>query len=186
MLKPMHFLFMIAIIIALLCLSSCGYDFLRVLINKTEMKSGNSRTYGRAEFSREEIMDVYHSCKDEMNYIVAYLEKLDAVAFYVEIRDNLKHVYFGIFSDGDYQWKIYTDHGYERDVEFERCLKVVLVDKELGNILYSARNEIFFGPNLPIVYSEHDYLKENGVDSSNSGLTGLIEGNWYYYVHISI
>ena len=51
--------------------------------------------------------------------------------------------------------------GYEKDEEFERCLKRVLVEEELGYLLYFRRDVSHFGPNMPIMYSEED-LFSNG------------------------
>ena len=145
-----------------------------------ELKSGNSADYRRADFTREEIIDLYYRYEHEFNYIVSYLERVGDLSYRVEIRENLEQVYFGIFSitDMDYDWKTYTKHGYQKDEEFERCLRTVLVEGELGYIQQSI-GKIYFGPNLPLRYSKDDLLEDESEDSL---FFGRIEDNWYYYV----
>jgi len=151
------------------------------------MKSGNSvEDYGRADFSDEEIIDLYYRYEHEFNYVASYLGKLGIDGYCVAIMNDLEQVCFDL-SAGSYDGALYRDYtelGYEKDEEFERCVKIILVDGDLGYLNYGSRDKIFFGPNNPIQYIPEEVFLEDEIYSIQLEETynfGRLEGNWYYY-----
>ena len=150
--------------------------------DETEIIIENSKELGRDDFGYKEIIDMYSRYRYEFNYVISYLEILGDINSCVVLTNNLEHVSFSLSGSME-NLTCYTDLGYEKDEEFERCIKTILVEGELGYIYYFRRDVSVFGLNMPIMYSEED-LFSNGFFSvpEIEGYVGRIEGNWYYSV----
>ena len=147
-----------------------------------EFRTGNSiKDFGRFEFTREETIELYNACKYELNYVASYLVKIGREGYIVAILENLEQVCFnfGDFSDLE-QYEVYTDLGYEKDEEFELCLRTILIDRELGHLCFNIQTIIYFGPDYSIIYCEYDLFEVARIDRDNQQY-GRIEGNWYYF-----
>jgi len=148
---------------------------------ESEQKTENPADFGRAEYTREEILDMFNHHRYEFYYVISYLEILGDSVSYVAITDNNKQVSFSL--SGNMERMInYTEFGYEKDEEFEQCLKTILVEGELGYLFYDIQAISTFGPNMPIMYSGKDLIS-NGYFISDDEFFGRIEGNWYFHVH---
>jgi len=136
---------------------------------------------------KDEIKDLYYRRKHEFNYVARYLCAKDASIYYVVILNNYEDV---MMSEGTLtNWNgyvSYTDMGYKKDEEFERCLKVILVEEGMGDLYFSRGRfdinvRITFGSYTPLQYiSKLDETEENRL-AKYSNYFGRIDGNWYYY-----
>jgi len=138
------------------------------------MNSGDSRDHERVGFKREEIIKLYYRYSYELNYIVSFFDTHGDSLTYVALTNNLEQVSFSHAGHMD-SMSNYIDLGYERDEEFERCLRVVLVEGELGLLYFRRIGELRFGSNMPLQY----WHIEPDIEP-DSTMFGRIEGNWYY------
>ena len=147
----------------------------------TKLKTENSADSGRADLTREEILDMFNNCRHEFYYVISYLEILGDTVTYVAITGNNEQVSFSL-SGNMKRMLSYTDLGYEKDEEFEQCLKTILIKEELGYLFFNGKDVSIFGPNMPVLYSKKDLI-EIGFLIPSDEFFGRIEGNWYFYVH---
>ena len=159
-----------------------------------EFTTGNSyvdRT--RGYLSKEEIKEIYFRRKHEFNYVARYLCAKDAPIYYIVILNNYEDVMMSEWTLTYWNGYIpYTDMGYEKDEEFERCLKVILVEEGMGHIYFIGASSfnrnvrIYFSGYDPIQYISKLYDTEEQRLVKPNNYFGRIEGNWYFYVQALI
>jgi len=153
-----------------------------------ELKLGNSMDYGREAFTQKELLDIHERYIYELDYIVAYLESADEWIFSMGITNDLTQVsvdYIGILNP-DFMHNYADRWGVEEDKEFERCMRAVLVEGELGFLRYYKDSGVGFGSKkaLRYNYSEIDLqTAKKYFGTNNPDAIGQIDSHWFYYAH---
>jgi len=154
----------------------------------SELKLGNSMDYGREAFTQKELLDLHERYIYELDYIVTYLECVDEWIFSMGITHDLTQVsvdYIGILNP-DFMHNYVDRWGVEEDNEFERCLRAVLVEGELGSLRRFRGSGVTFGSKQALVYdySEIDLkTAKKYFGTNNPDAIGQIDSHWFYYAH---
>ena len=148
------------------------------IVEDSELRLGDSADHRRVGFKREYIIELYNRYRHEFNYVISYIHCLDIQFTYVAIPNHSKQVSFSHSGDMEIM-TYYVDLGYEKDEEFERSLKAILVDGELGYLYYET-DTCFFGSNFPIIYSLVDLYENEHLNTSDPESFCRIEENWYF------
>jgi len=189
--KPESIIYIFICVFILVYIAGCESHLHKEINNQIGenpvIESGNSMDYGRDAFSKEELHELFECYRYEFNYVVTYLEHIGDTIITVAITDDLQQVSFasGDNLNLDYMSN-YVDLGYEKDDEFERCLKTILVDSQLGYLYYYRAAGVSFGKNAPVLYL-YGYadlqIAKTAISTNNPDAIGQIEGNWFYYAH---
>jgi len=147
------------------------------------MNDNFTRGYGRADFTKTDIIGLFSRYTQEFDYIAKYLNDLNIRGFCVAINKNDGYVYFNLSGKKE-RWVQYTKLGYTKDVEFESCLNAVLVDGDLGYLQYGPKGYISFGPNLPIRHIGQNLIETLSEYPDSPDIFGNIERDWFYYVQL--
>jgi hypothetical protein len=132
---------------------------------------------GRGNLLAEEMKDIFHRNEEAFDYIVSYLKSFDKVGYEIRILTRTDEIVVRRPA-GNF---IYTNWGFEKDELFEKYVKTLLIEEQLGVIMVGVNGDIDVGPNDQIRYSEIDIFERY----EETALHGRLKENWFYAVHQS-
>lgn len=146
------------------------------LIPDTGGEEGNTKYPGKFDFTRPEILDIYYRHKEALDYVASALLALELSPYSVAFQDwdGEKLIFYRHYDKNGKPIEIKVD--YERDVQLELYLRILLVEERFAELYIFADNQgIEFGNNGALIYNEIWGFEPD------IGTFGSIEGNWYFY-----
>ena len=157
----------------------CVIVMLIVFVNNRSPWDASLLDMDRTVFSQEEGEQIFYECREELEYIVAFLKELRPVyegVYSISVTTSPKPgiVFYSPFAPWENYPYVEVDYG--RDKRFEECIQKVLFDKNMWCIDVNGTS-FLFGPDERIQYSES--LEEMMRVFQGPFYVKHLSGNWY-------